>query len=112
MKRQLFARAAITAFALSFALASPVLAQTITKGGGEGTGKAAASTSARNQTEQGPDAGQTGTGPRGTKVAPSTEASNESGQPGQPTAAQTGVEPRGTKVAPSTNPGQSGEQKR
>lgn len=111
MKQQLLARGAITAFALSFALASSVFAQAITKGG-EGTGKAAASTSARNQTEQGPDAGQTGTGPRGTKVAPSTEASNEPGQPGQPTAGQTGVEPRGTKVAPSTNPGQSGEQAR
>lgn len=61
---------------------------------------------AANQTETGPQPGQTGAGERGTKVAPSTEP----GQPSQPTTAQTGVGPRGTKVAPSTNPGQAGQQ--
>ena len=59
-----------------------------------------------NQTEKGPQSGQTGVGTRGTKVAPSTTP----GQPNQPATAETGVEPRGTKVAPSTNPGQSGQQ--
>ena len=75
-------------------------------------GQATAQTGASNQTEQGPDTGKTGIGPRGTKVAPPTGASNEPGQAAQPATGQTGVEPRGTKVAPSTNPGQSGEQTR
>jgi hypothetical protein len=110
VNKQLCVGAGVVALALSLAV-SPVLAQAVTKGN-EGTGKAAASTSASNQTERGPDAGQTGIGPRGTKVAPSTQASNTPGQPGQPATDQTGVEPRGTKVAPSTNPGQSGEQTR
>ncbi len=43
--------------------------------------------------------GNTGAGPRGTKVGPSTEPG---AAPPSPSATQTGVPPRGTKVAPST----------
>ncbi len=63
---------------------------------------------AANQTEEGPQPGQTGVGQRGTKVAPSTTP----GQPQQPMTAETGVPPRGTKVAPTTTPGHGGEQTR
>jgi hypothetical protein len=62
--------------------------------------------SAANDTEQGPPAAKTGVEPRGTKVAPSTEAN----QAQQPATGDTGTPPRGTKVAPSTNPGQEGSQ--
>ena len=64
--------------------------------------------SVANETEKGPQAGQTGVEPRGTKVAPSTETSETQ----QPAAGETGVPPRGTKVGPSTNPGQEGSQTR
>lgn len=104
VRKKRFARAGSAILALSFGMVSPGLAQAIPKGA-EGTGNGTRATSATDQTGQGPAAGQTGTGPRGTKVAPSTEP----GQPTEPKAAQTGVEPRGTKVAPSTSPGQSGE---
>jgi hypothetical protein len=107
MQKRLFTRSGAVVLALSFGMVSPVLAQAITKGA-EGVGTGNSSTSAMNQNEQGPDAGQTGIGQRGTKVAPSTEP----GKPSQPKTADTGVQPRGTKVAPSTNPGQSGEQMR
>lgn len=89
---------AVAAVALSWAAALPALAQKTDDGASRGA----------NQTEQGPPPGQTGTGERGTKVAPSTSPA----QPTQPTAAQTGVEPRGTKVGPSTSPGQGGRENR
>ena len=104
MNQRLCTRFGAAILAVSFGMISPVLAQAITKGP-EGTGTAARATSTTDQNEQGLAAGQTGTGERGTKVAPSTEP----GQPSQPKTAETGVEPRGTKVAPSTSPAQSGQ---
>lgn len=60
---------------------------------------------AADQSGQGPQAGQTGVGQRGTEVAPSTNPS----QTTQPATHQTGVEPRGTEVGPSTTPKQEGQ---
>lgn len=103
MNTRLFGRSTAAALALSWALAAPVLAQNI-QGGAAGTNNNT-STSA-NQTETGPQAGQTGAGQRGTEVSPSTTP----GQSKQPRTAQTGVPPRGTEVSPSTNPTQGGHQ--
>lgn len=107
MRKRLFTRSSAAILALSFGMVSPVLAQAIQKDG-KGVGVANRSASATDQNEQGPASGQTGTGQRGTKIAPSTQP----GKATQPKTAETGVEPRGTKVAPSTNPGQTGEQTR
>ena len=50
------------------------------------------------------DAEKTGVGPRGTKVAPSTDPTLTT-NPASPPASTTGVQPRGTKAGPSTDPG-------
>jgi hypothetical protein len=57
---------------------------------------------AANESQAPPTASPPSTGvpPRGTKVAPSTNAAEAS----EVQAEQTGQGPRGTKVAPSTNP--------
>jgi hypothetical protein len=106
MSARLFDRSAAAAFALSWALMAPVLAQNI-QDGSKSTGSKSTTSTAANDIETGPQAGQTGAGERGTKVAPSTTP----GQPSQPMTADTGVEPRGTKVAPSTDPTQGGQEK-
>src|SRR5436309_13225986 len=102
MSTRFFGLSGAAILAISVGIVSPVFAQAVPKGEGGGGGNATSATSATNQNEQGPAAGQTGTRPRGTEVAPSTQPD----KPTQPKTAETGVEPRGTKVAPSTNPAQ------
>ena len=88
---RLSARFGAAVLALSFGVISPVLAQAIPKGD-TGTGKPNESEqTVRSKTERG--------GP-----GQSSSASAEQ----QPTTAQTGVGPRGTQVGPSTSPGESG----
>jgi hypothetical protein len=58
-----------------------------------------------------PDPSKTGTGPRGTPVAPSTDPGTSAG-PTSSAPSQTGVGPRGTEVGPSTEPSTSATQKK
>ncbi len=94
MNGRFSSRAAVIAVGLALGVA-PALAQNVQ--GNTGNSKT-------NDTA-GMQASQTGAGPRGTTVGPSTEP----GQPNQPATAETGVPPRGTKAAPSTNPAQGGQ---
>jgi len=50
------------------------------------------------------DTDKTGAGPRGTRVAPSSNPTLST-NPASPPESTTGVGPRGTKAAPSTEPG-------
>ena len=54
-------------------------------------------------TNIGHDKSKTGAGPRGTKVAPSTDPGTSAG-PTSSSSEETGKGPRGTKAAPSTEP--------
>jgi hypothetical protein len=77
------------ALALSGALVAPALAQQ-QPGGVSGT-------------NIGPDKSKTGSGPRGTKVAPSTDPGTSAG-PTSSSSEETGKGPRGTKSGPTTEP--------
>ena len=62
-------------------------------------------------TNIGPDQSKTGAGPRGTKVAPSTDPGTSAGQTSS-SSSQTGTGQRGTKAGPSTEPSTDMTQKK
>ena len=88
------------AFALSGALGAlaPAFAQQQQPGGVSGTNIP-------------PDQSKTGAGPRGTKVAPSTDPGTSAG-PTSSSPSQTGMGPRGTKAGPTTEPSNDAMQKK